>query len=193
MKKLLLLTGLLVISSSIFAAAFQSESEAEVKVNAEVLSDLSVTKNKDVDFGILKRGSNKEAPDTPGEFQIKGSDGTKITISVKDANSIGSANVFKNIGNDPITVVLKLNGEDPTGDYKDLKIMTSKLRIYDSNENMLTNQDVTLNSGNYESNAYKSHTSTFKVKGSVDAHQNQFSGKYSGALVVRVKHNGWIK
>ncbi len=50
MKKLLLLTGLLVISSSIFAAAFQSESEAEVKVNAEVLSDLSVTKTKDVDF-----------------------------------------------------------------------------------------------------------------------------------------------
>lgn len=192
MKKLLL-AGLLVVAGSAFAAevytAPKTESEAEIGVHAEVLEDLVIAKQKDVNFGILRKGSTKDAPEEDGEFTITGSKGTKVLLSVKDAK--GEAD-YSAVDGNAIPVVLSLTGVTEHDNNKAFKQMTSLLKIYDDNNNEVTNEEVILDSGDYKYGTAKSFVSSFKVKGSVTTDPGQFGGKYNGTLMVKVKHSGWL-
>ena len=192
MKKLLL-AGLLVVAGSAFAAevytAPKTESEAEIGVHAEVLEDLVIAKQKDVNFGILRKGSTKDAPEEDGEFTITGSKGTKVLLSVKDAK--GEAD-YSAVDGNAIPVVLSLTGVTEHDNNKAFKQMTSLLKIYDNNNNEVTNEEVILDSGDYKYGTAKSFVSSFKVKGSVTTDPGQFGGKYNGTLMVKVKHSGWL-
>ena len=193
MKKLLLLAGLLVVAASAFAAeaydAPKTDSEAEIGVHAEVLEDLVIAKQKDVNFGILRKGSTKDAPEEDGEFTITGSKGTKVLLSVKDAK--GEAD-YSAVDGNAIPVVLSLTGVTEHDNNKAFKQMTSLLKIYDDNNNEVTNEEVILDSGDYKYGTAKSFVSSFKVKGSVTTDPGQFGGKYNGTLMVKVKHSGWL-
>ena len=191
MKKLLLLAGLLVVASSIFAvdSTPKTEAEAEIGVRAEVLDDLIIAKQKDVNFGVLRKGATKDTPEEEGEFTITGSKGTKVLLSVKDANGTTDYQAVDGRG---IPVVLSLTGVTPNDRNKTFKQMTSLLEIYDSNDNKVTNESVILDSGDYQYGTSKGFTSTFKVKGSVATDPKQYGGKYNGTLMVKVKHNGWL-
>lgn len=192
MKKLLLLAGLLVVAASAFAAeaydAPKTDSEAEIGVHAEVLEDLVIAKQKDVNFGVLRKGSTKDAPEEDGEFTITGSKGTKVLLSVKDAK--GEAD-YRAVDGNAIPVVLSLTGVTEHDNNKAFKQMTSLLKIYDNN-NEVTNEEVILDSGDYKYGTAKSFVSSFKVKGSVTTDPGQFGGKYNGTLMVKVKHSGWL-
>ena len=126
MKKLLLLAGLLVVAASAFAAeaydAPKTDSEAEIGVHAEVLEDLVIAKQKDVNFGVLRKGSTKDAPEEDGEFTITGSKGTKVLLSVKDAK--GEAD-YRAVDGNAIPVVLSLTGVTEHDNNKAFKQMTS--------------------------------------------------------------------
>ena len=193
MKKLLLLAGLLVVAASAFAAeaydAPKTDSEAEIGVHAEVLEDLVIAKQKDVNFGVLRKGSTKDAPEKDGEFTITGSKGTKVLLSVKDAK--GEAD-YRAVDGNAIPVVLSLTGVTEHDNNKAFKQMTSLLKIYDNNNNEVTNEEVILDSGDYKYGTAKSFVSSFKVKGSVTTDPGQFGGKYNGTLMVKVKHSGWL-
>lgn len=195
MKKLLLLAGLLVVAASAFAAeaydAPKTDSEAEIGVHAEVLEDLVIAKQKDVNFGVLRKGSTKDAPEEDGEFTITGSKGTKVLLSVKDAK--GEAD-YRAVDGNAIPVVLSLTGVTEHDNNKAFKQMTSLLKIYDNNNNNneVTNEEVILDSGDYKYGTAKSFVSSFKVKGSVTTDPGQFGGKYNGTLMVKVKHSGWL-
>ena len=193
MKKLLLLAGLLVVAASAFAAeaynAPKTDSEAEIGVHAEVLEDLVIAKQKDVNFGVLRKGSTKDAPEEDGEFTITGSKGTKVLLSVKDAK--GEAD-YRAVDGNAIPVVLSLTGVTEHDNNKAFKQMTSLLKIYDNNNNEVTNEEVILDSGDYKYGTAKSFVSSFKVKGSVTTDPGQFGGKYNGTLMVKVKHSGWL-
>lgn len=194
MKKLLLLAGLLVVAASAFAAeaydAPKTDSEAEICVHAEVLEDLVIAKQKDVNFGVLRKGSTKDAPEEDGEFTITGSKGTKVLLSVKDAK--GEAD-YRAVDGNAIPVVLSLTGVTEHDNNKAFKQMTSLLKIYDNNNNNeVTNEEVILDSGDYKYGTAKSFVSSFKVKGSVTTDPGQFGGKYNGTLMVKVKHSGWL-
>lgn len=193
MKKLLLLAGLLVVAASVFAAeaydAPKTDSEAEIGVHAEVLEDLVIAKQKDVNFGVLRKGSTKDAPEEDGEFTITGSKGTKVLLSVKDAK--GEAD-YRAVDGNAIPVVLSLTGVTEHDNNKAFKQMTSLLKIYDNNNNEITNEEVILDSGDYKYGTAKSFVSSFKVKGSVTTDPGQFGGKYNGTLMVKVKHSGWL-
>lgn len=192
MKKLLL-AGLLVVAASAFAAeaydAPKTDSEAEIGVHAEVLEDLVIAKQKDVNFGVLRKGSTKDAPEEDGEFTITGSKGTKVLLSVKDAK--GEAD-YRAVDGNAIPVVLSLTGVTEHDNNKAFKQMTSLLKIYDNNNNEVTNEEVILDSGDYKYGTAKSFVSSFKVKGSVTTDPGQFGGKYNGTLMVKVKHSGWL-
>ena len=193
MKKLLLLAGLLVVAASAFAAeaydAPKTDSEAEIGVHAEVLEDLVIAKQKDVNFGVLRKGSTKDAPEEDGEFTITGSKGTKVLLSVKDAK--GEAD-YRAVDGNAIPVVLSLTGVTEHDNNKAFKQMTSLLKIYDNNNNEVTNEEVILDSGDYKYGTAKSFVSSFKVKGSVTTDPGQFGGKYNGTFMVKVKHSGWL-
>ena len=193
MIKLLLLAGLLVVAASAFAAeaydAPKTDSEAEIGVHAEVLEDLVIAKQKDVNFGVLRKGSTKDAPEEDGEFTITGSKGTKVLLSVKDAK--GEAD-YRAVDGNAIPVVLSLTGVTEHDNNKAFKQMTSLLKIYDNNNNEVTNEEVILDSGDYKYGTAKSFVSSFKVKGSVTTDPGQFGGKYNGTLMVKVKHSGWL-
>ena len=193
MKKLLLLAGLLVVASSAFAAEAydtpKTESEAEIGVHAEVLEDLVIAKQKDVNFGVLRKGATKDAPEEDGEFTITGSKGTKVLLSVKDAN--GDTD-YQAVDGNAIPVILNLGGVTVHDNNKELKQMTSLLKIYDNKNAEVTNEEVILDSGDYQYGTAKSFVSSFKVKGSVTTDPGQFGGKYNGTLMVKVKHSGWL-
>ena len=121
MKKLLLLAGILAASGVIFAAdKALNEDQAEVKVTATVVASLIIKDVKNVDFGYLAAGTEKEYS-SEGGFTIVGGSKCKVILEAKDGNS---SDDFKAVTGTPIQVVMT----NPNGVGNNAK-MTSNLTL----------------------------------------------------------------
>ena len=169
MKKLLLIAGILVLSTSLMGASAKDTKEGTVKVKAKVVEPL-VLSTGDVDFGMLVSGETKEE-ETEGSVSIKGTPNEQIKFEVKvdcgDYQSYVS-------GSNKYDVVLK------TGNGTANEIMTSKLRLESKDVTEASDGKINLGSkGNL----------IFKVKGEVTAGSEQSAGEYEGVIHVRAMYN----
>ena len=168
MKKLLLIAGILVLSTSLMGASAKDTKEGTVKVKAKVVEPL-VLSTGDVDFGMLVSGETKE--ETEGSVSIKGTPNEQIKFEVKVDGGDYQSYVS---GSNKYDVVLK------TGNGTANEIMTSKLRLESKDVTEASDGKINLGSkGNL----------IFKVKGEVTAGSEQSAGEYEGVIHVRAMYN----
>ena len=82
MKKLLLIAGILVLSTSLMGASAKDAKEGTVKVKAKVVQPLKIETTA-VDFGILVPGENKYS-ETSGKIFVNGTPNELINLELKD-------------------------------------------------------------------------------------------------------------
>lgn len=170
MKKLLLIAGILVLSTSLMGASAKDAKEGTVKVKAKVVEPL-VLSTGDVDFGILVPGETKEVK-TEGSVSIKGTSNEQIKLEIK----VDGGNYQSYVsGSKEYDVVLK------TGNGAANEIMTSKLR--------LESKDVTGIVSDGKMNLDSEGNLNFVVRGTVKAGSEQSSGEYEGVIHVRAMYN----
>lgn len=170
MKKLLLIAGILVLSTSLMGASAKDTKEGTVKVKAKVVEPL-VLSTGDVDFGILVPGETKDVK-TEGSVSIKGTSNEQIKFEIKVDGGDYQSYVS---GSKEYDVVLK------TGNGAANEIMTSKLR--------LESKDVTGIVSDGKMNLDSKGNLNFVVKGTVKAGSEQSSGEYEGVIHVRAMYN----
>lgn len=169
MKKLLLIAGILALSTSLMGASAKDTKEGTVKVKAKVVEPL-VLSTGDVDFGMLVSGETKEE-ETEGSVSIKGTPNEQIKFEVKVDGGDYQSYVS---GSNKYDVVLK------TGNGTANEIMTSKLRLESKDVTEASDGKINLGSkGNL----------IFKVKGEVTAGSEQSAGEYEGVIHVRAMYN----
>lgn len=170
MKKLLLVAGILALSTSVMGASAKDAKEGTVKVKAKVVKPL-VLSTGDVDFGILVPGETKDVK-TEGSVSIKGTSNEQIKLEIK----VDSGNYQSYVsGSKEYDVVLK------TGNGAANEIMTSKLR--------LESKDVTGIVSDGKMNLDSEGNLNFVVKGTIKAGSEQSSGEYEGVIHVRAMYN----
>ena len=180
MKKLLL-ASILVISGITFAAdKALNEDQAEVKVTATVIASLVIKDVKNVDFGYLAAGTEKEYT-SEGGFTIAGGSNCKVILEAKDGNS---NNDFKAVTGTPIQVVMT----NPNGVGNNAK-MTSNLTLTLKN-NTINNGSIKLGYASYNGETgKKAGEAVIKIDGKVKTIKSQDFGNYSGSLLVKAKYD----
>lgn len=180
MKKLLL-AGILMVSGTILAAdKALNEDQAEVKVTATVVASLIIKDVKNVDFGYLAAGTEKEYA-SEGGFTIVGGSNCKIILEAKDGNS---NNDFKAVTGAPIQVVMI----NPNGAGKNAE-MISNLTLTLKN-NPINNGSIKLGYVSYDKETgKKAGEAVIKIDGKVKTIKSQDFGNYSGSLLVKAKYD----
>ena len=181
MKKLLLLAGILAASGVIFAAdKALNEDQAEVKVTATVVASLIIKDVKNVDFGYLAAGTEKEYS-SEGGFTIVGGSKCKVILEAKDGNS---SDDFKAVTGTPIQVVMT----NPNGVGNNAK-MTSNLTLTLKNA-PINNGSIKLGYASYDKETgKKAGEAVLKIDGRVKTIKSQDFGNYSGSLLVKAKYD----
>lgn len=184
MKKLLLLAGLLVVASSAFAAEPpKTEATGEVKIYAQVLTDLSVD-TEPLNFGILGISDSKTVQATDsgaGKFTVTGATNTNISLTITDPND--AQNKFTN---GEITAKLVRDGGGSTTAND---ILTPKIHIFENGkEERINNTTFTIASN---SQLHMAQPKEFKVGGDITTKGGQNTGNYQGAIKVTAKYDSW--
>lgn len=167
MKKLLILTGILALSITAFAAKttnYTGEAVEKLEVKAKVIKPLTVTTTP-LDFGTVVQGQNAQAEN--GKISIDGepSNTVKIQLSTDGSN-------YSDYTTTSYNVDLK------TGNGGTNEVMTANLTVGNSASPEGT---VALDTnGKHELN----------VSGNVATAENQVTGDYKGYLHVKAKYNG---
>ncbi len=172
MKKLLLVAGILVLSTSLMGETAKDVKEDTVNVKAKVVAPL-VLSTGDVDFGILVPGETK-TEETKGKVKLVGTANENIKLEVKVTENGNYTNYA---------------GQDK--DY-DVELKTGK--GVEANEKMtsilnLVSTDVEGNVADGKVNLGADGVLEFDVTGTVNAAQNQKAGTYEGKFYVRAMYN----
>lgn len=181
MKKLLLLVSLLAISGVVFGAdKALNEDQADIKVNATVVASLIIKDVKNLDFGYLAAGTEKEYT-SEGGFTIVGGNNCKVILEAKDGNS---NNDFKAVTGSPIQVVMT----NPNGAGNNAK-MISNLTLTLKNS-PINNGSIKLGYASYDKETgKKAGEAVIKIDGKVKTIKSQDFGNYTGSLLVKAKYD----
>ncbi|EHO83103.1 hypothetical protein [Fusobacterium ulcerans] len=188
MKKLLLLAGLLVVASSVFAdepaKKVNTEASKNVDIYAQVVTDLSI-ETEPLNFGVVGIGDTKIInPEEAGagSFTIKGASNTNIILSINDIDKDNSSK----FENGEIKAFLKrvtAGGVDGSGNGR----LEPIIGIYDG-ATKLENNVISLTGS---TSLHMAHTKKFGVVGSVTTSDSQNTGNYKGAIKVTAKYDSW--
>ena len=169
MKKLLLLTGLLAIAGSAFAADIKTEASGNVDIYAQVLTDLQID-SEPLNFGVLGINDKKSVESTDqgvGKFTITGATNTNITLN----------------NGEVVAKLVRDGGGSTTGN----DILTPKIYVYDNGEK-ITNTTFNIAS---KSQLHLAQSKEFKVGGDIETKSSQNTGNYKGAIKVTAKYDSW--
>ena len=172
MKKLLLIAGILALSTSLMGASAKDAKEGTVKVKAKVVQPLKIETTA-VDFGILVPGENKYS-ETSGKIFVNGTPNELINLELKDKS--GEYKIVKSF--EPHYIVELKTNEGNAANEK----MDSSLTIMAVGEG---NNDISSGAINIGEEG----SLEFNVEGTVNAVANQAAGEYEGVLYVRAKYN----
>lgn len=167
MKKILLLTGILMVSTLSFAnveIGLNGAPEAKVPVEAEVLAPLQLTPTG-IDFGGVMQGQKNKVQKTQGNVNVAGTSGKNIRIFARDLNK---AEEFVECKNSSIDYSVELK----TGNGGENEKMVATL-------NLGVGESFTLDD---------SGKKDIPVTGKITASESQVTGAYKGALAVKVMY-----
>ena len=181
MKKLLLLAGLLVVASSVFAADIKTEASGNVDIYAQVLTDLQID-SEPLNFGVLGISDKKSVESTDqgvGKFTVTGATNTNITLTIADTGDTKST--FNN--GEVVAKLVRDGGGSTTGN----DILTPKIYVYD-NGTKISNTTFNIAS---KSQLHLAQSKEFKVGGDIETKAGQNTGNYKGAIKVTAKYDSW--
>lgn len=168
MKKILLLAGILIVSTISFAKDVEigltGSPEAKVPVQAEVLAPLQLEPTP-IDFGGVMQGQQNKVQKTQGNVSVKGTSGKNIRVFAKDFNKAGE---FIECRNSTTNYSVELK----TGNGGENEKMTATL-------NLEVGESFGLNEGGKKD---------IPVTGKISASEAQVTGIYKGALAVKVMY-----
>ncbi|MHD0316594.1 DUF4402 domain-containing protein [Fusobacterium sp. THCT1E2] len=181
MKKLLLLAGLLVVASSVFAADIKTEASGNVDIYAQVLTNLEI-EAEPLNFGVLGISDKKSVESTDqgvGKFIVTGATNTNITLTIADAN-----NPDNTFANGKIVAKLLREGRVSTSDND---ILNPNIYIY-NNGTKISNTTFNIASSG---SLHLAQSKEFKVGGDIETRARQNTGNYKGAIKVTAKYDSW--
>lgn len=174
MKKLLLLTGIMALSATIFGAAVKDPAEAQVDVKAKVVKPLAISEATAVDFGYMAVSETKHE-ETPGKVTITGIEGKLIRIEVKPSEEAGYVKYTGPMQTFDVTLT---TGSGTASNEKLGTTLTMFTRGASGDD---------IEAGTYilEAGGRKE----FVVGGTATASATQKEGDYTGKLYIRAKYD----
>ncbi|WP_293958741.1 hypothetical protein [uncultured Fusobacterium sp.] len=173
MKKILLLTGIMALSATIFGAAGKDPAEAQVDVKAKIVKPLTISATA-VDFGYMAVSETKHE-ETHGEVTITGTEGELIRLEVKPSEEVGYVKYTGPMQTFDVT----LTTGSGTADNEKLKTTLSMFT------QGVAGDDVTAGTYILEAGGKKE----FVVGGTATASATQKEGAYTGKIYVKAMYN----
>ena len=173
MKKVILLAGILTLSTSLMAVSAKSSVEGVVDVKAKVVQPLEL-ETRALDYGIILPGEEKWG-ETNGEVAITGTPGEQIKLEIKTSES-GSYTTYKGP-----TVNYSVELKTGNGSTEQEK-MTAQVSLFTGG----------ISGDDAENGIFGLGTEgkvSFAVDGPLTAAQNQKPGEYTGKIYVRAMYN----
>lgn len=173
MKKLLLVAGILALSTSVMGASSKDWAEGTVNVKAKVVQPLVLT-TSDVDYGILLQGEQNKWAETVGTVKIEGTPREHVRLEVKNGQN-GSYETYKGPAWH-VPVELK-TGAGTAANEK----MTADITLFTAGEpgDLPAEGRYGMRSGKLD----------FTINGPLSAADGQKPGEYTGEISVRAMYD----
>lgn len=170
MKKLLLLSSILAISTTIFGTGMSSSDD--LKVTAQIIKPLSIT-TKEVNFGIITVGQqNISTEDTSGDgkIEVKGEANSNVRFQLDGLHTAGktSSSIILKTNDSTNTLSANLTGVNSSSDSS-----TDLAELFDRQYTLNENGSI-----------------AFIIHGTIpDVPEGTASGLYTGTVKITAKYD----
>lgn len=175
MKKLLLLSSILAISTTIFGTGMSSSDD--LKVTAQIIKPLSIT-TKEVNFGIITVGQQNistEGTSGDGKIEVKGEANSNVRFQLDGLHNAGkrSSSIILKTNNSTNTLSANLTGANLTGVNSSSESSTDLANLFDRQHALNENGSI-----------------AFIIHGTIpDVPEGTASGLYTGTVKITAEYD----